>query len=327
MLNSRLKNRIAYGGLGTIDLFKRTWKDLSEYIHLECDGVDITPRLKELKLHCILFHNITYYAGGTIPWGSESTGDAMKPSCCDGKIEVLGFTTATLAALQMGGKGERLAQCSEVNVLTYKAIPMQVDGEPCLLAASRIHLTFHSKVPMLRREKKLAFIANLARRNTRHDRKDSQAQSTSVIVQMSVNVVARLDYDAYKDSFERLKNTGFEIGVINLESECDLDVARVLIQKLLDDHPCLPYEPSKDWRFLDYITNAEEGTFRVPRAQEHVHSISDISNPDDCLLILDDVFPSITSSDTSLQQQSIMQRRIRETLRIVLSSDAKETHL
>uniref|UniRef100_A0A0K0CXM5 Septin-type G domain-containing protein n=1 Tax=Angiostrongylus cantonensis TaxID=6313 RepID=A0A0K0CXM5_ANGCA len=223
----------------------------------------------------------------------------------------------------MGGKGERLAQCSEVNVLTYKAIPMQV--------------------PMLRREKKLAFIANLARRNTRHERKDSQAQSTSVIVQISINVVARLDYDTYKDSFERLKNTGFEIGVINLESECDLDVARVLIQKLLDDHPCLPYEPSKDWRFLDCehlklyvkksspifadITNAEEGTFRVPRAQEHVHSISDISNPDDCLLILDDVFPSITASDASLQQQSIMQRRIRETLRIVLSSDAEETHL
>lgn len=35
MLNSRLKNRIAYGGLGTIDLFKRTWKDLSEYMTLE----------------------------------------------------------------------------------------------------------------------------------------------------------------------------------------------------------------------------------------------------------------------------------------------------
>ncbi|VDM72133.1 unnamed protein product, partial [Strongylus vulgaris] len=35
MLNSRLKNRIAYGGLGTIDLFKRSWKDLSEFVYLE----------------------------------------------------------------------------------------------------------------------------------------------------------------------------------------------------------------------------------------------------------------------------------------------------
>lgn len=92
MLNSRLKNRIAYGGLGTIDLFKRSWKDLSDYITLECDGQDVTYKIKEMKLHCILFHNITYYAGGTIPWGDSDP----KPSCCDGKVEVLGFTTATL---------------------------------------------------------------------------------------------------------------------------------------------------------------------------------------------------------------------------------------
>jgi hypothetical protein len=30
---------------------------------------------------------------------------------------------------------------------------MQVDGEPCLLGPSLIHLSFHNKVPMLRREK------------------------------------------------------------------------------------------------------------------------------------------------------------------------------
>lgn len=96
MLNSRFKNRIAYGGLGTIDLFKRTWKDLSEYITIECDDVDITPRIREFKFHCVLFHNITYYAGGTVPWGSDSSDEWLKPSSCDGNIEVLGFTTATL---------------------------------------------------------------------------------------------------------------------------------------------------------------------------------------------------------------------------------------
>uniref|UniRef100_A0A915MM72 Diacylglycerol kinase accessory domain-containing protein n=1 Tax=Meloidogyne javanica TaxID=6303 RepID=A0A915MM72_MELJA len=103
MLNSRLKNRLAYGGLGTIDLFKRAWKDLSEYITVECDGVDITPKIREFKFHCILFHNISFYAGGTVPWGQggdgvqESCGEVFsRPSPCDGKIEVLGFTTATL---------------------------------------------------------------------------------------------------------------------------------------------------------------------------------------------------------------------------------------
>jgi diacylglycerol kinase (ATP) len=133
MLNSRFKNRIAYAGLGTIDLFKRTWKGLSEFFTIECDGVDISVNIREAKLHCVLFHNITYYAGGTTPWpiGSNSSSEEyLKPSSCDGKIEVLGFTSATLAALQMGGKGERIAQCSKVYVVTLKPILMQVGGEP-----------------------------------------------------------------------------------------------------------------------------------------------------------------------------------------------------
>ncbi|KAK6013641.1 hypothetical protein OSTOST_21040, partial [Ostertagia ostertagi] len=166
-------------------------------------------------------------------------------------------------------------------------------------------------------------------------------QSTSLIVHLPVIVVGRHDYDTYKDAIERLKDTAFEIGVISLESESDLDVARALIQKLLDDHPCLPYEPGKEWRFLDYVTNAEEGTFRVSRAQERVQSVSDICNPDECLLILDDAFPSITTRSAAIGSDlvfappvgapqpphSMMQRRISETLRIVLSSEAQETHL
>lgn len=48
----------------------------------------------------------------------------------------------------MGGKGERIAQCSKVRVITAKPIPMQVDGEPCLLAPSVIKLGFHSKVSL-----------------------------------------------------------------------------------------------------------------------------------------------------------------------------------
>ncbi|CAD6193988.1 unnamed protein product [Caenorhabditis auriculariae] len=345
MLNSRLKNRIAYGGLGTIDLFKRSWKDLSEFITLECDGVDVTGRIKELKLHCILFHNITYYAGGTIPWGTDNS-DA-KTSCCDGKVEVLGFTTATLATLQMGGKGERIAQCSRVRVVTQKPIPMQVDGEPCLLAPSIIHLNFHSKVPMLRREKKTPCTPNLMRRNTRADKRDSQVQSTSLIMQLPVIVVGRTDYDTYKDCFERLKDTAYEIGIINVEAEAELDAARGLIQRLLVEHSSLPYEPDKNWRFLDYVSNSDEGTFRVSRQQETLQSVSDVCNPDECVLILDHAFPSITdrsaeelfhppasacpppppSQNTTRSQHHHGGRRISETLRIVLSSDAQETHL
>uniref|UniRef100_A0A914RK17 Diacylglycerol kinase n=1 Tax=Parascaris equorum TaxID=6256 RepID=A0A914RK17_PAREQ len=131
-----------------------TGEELSEAAPIRrCSTVDLKTG-SPTEFHCILFQNITYYAGGTIPWGSDDD-ENTKPSSCDGKIEVLGFTTATLAALQMGGKGERIAQCSHVNISTSKAIPMQVDGEPCLLAPS---------VPMLRREKKLLNMPTAARR-------------------------------------------------------------------------------------------------------------------------------------------------------------------
>ncbi|CAD5215101.1 unnamed protein product [Bursaphelenchus xylophilus] len=354
MLNSRFKNRIAYGGLGTIDLFKRTWKDLSEFITIECDGVDITHKIREFKFHCVLFHNISYYAGGTIPWGSDSNEEWLKPSSCDGKIEVLGFTTATLAALQMGGKGERIAQCSKVRVVTLKPIPMQVDGEPCLLAPSIIKMNFHSKVPMLKRDKKVVCTPAVTRKAVRNSRSglDSATANTSVFMHVPVIVVGRHDYDMYRDSIDRLKDTGFEIGVISLEAETELSYARNTIQKLLCEHPMLPYEPGPDWRFLDYVSNSEEGTFRISRHQEHNHSISDVCNLDECIILLDDAFPSMTARSSAIGHDlvftpskvtvpttisydpgkpvtpnTLSQRRISETLRIVLSSDAQETHL
>lgn len=57
--NSRLRNRMFYGQAGGKDLLQRKWKDLCNYVHLECDGKDYTGRLKELKVHSVLFLNIS----------------------------------------------------------------------------------------------------------------------------------------------------------------------------------------------------------------------------------------------------------------------------
>src|SRR5699024_505129 len=59
--NSRLRNRMFYGQAGGKDLLQRKWKDLCNYVNLECDGVDYTGRLKELKVHSVLFLNIPRY--------------------------------------------------------------------------------------------------------------------------------------------------------------------------------------------------------------------------------------------------------------------------
>ncbi|KAL3104821.1 hypothetical protein niasHT_024020 [Heterodera trifolii] len=434
MLNSRFKNRIAYGGLGTIDLFKRTWKDLSEYINVECDGVDITSKIREFKFHCILFHNISFYAGGTVPWGAgdgvqENCGEVFsRPSPCDGKIEVLGFTTATLAALQMGGKGERIAQCSKVRIETSKPIPMQVDGEPCLLGPSLIHLSFHNKVPMLRREKfarppgsvpcnNIVSMGQNRRKSSQNSSANSSVAggvvggcgtattvpttaiangtvltghcanfrasvspegplfaaafasscaavggmgaaasppSSTMLLDVPVVVVGRHDYDTYRDSVERLKDTGFELGLLNVEAETELVQLRPHIQQMMCEHQILPYDPGPDWRFLDYVSNAEEGTFRVSRHQEQSRTVADVctleaeegTSSRAGIFILDDAFPSMSARAAAIgghelvftpakmsvvptvaDRRTMIRRRISETLRIVLANDAPETHL
>lgn len=57
------------------------------------------------------------------------------------------------AALQVGGHGERLTQCREVVLTTSKAIPVQVDGEPCKLAASCIHIALRNQATMVQKAK------------------------------------------------------------------------------------------------------------------------------------------------------------------------------
>lgn len=56
--NSRLRNKMFYGQAGGKDLLKRKWKNLAELVTLEVDGKDITAKLKEHKVHAIVFLNI-----------------------------------------------------------------------------------------------------------------------------------------------------------------------------------------------------------------------------------------------------------------------------
>lgn len=58
------------------------------------------------------------------------------------------------ATLQVGGHGERLHQCKEVTLTTFKSIPMQVDGEPCKLAPSVIHISLRNQANMVQKAKR-----------------------------------------------------------------------------------------------------------------------------------------------------------------------------
>jgi diacylglycerol kinase (ATP) len=50
-----------YGQAGGKDLLRRKWKDLAEFVTLECDGKDLTNKLKDHKVHAIVFLNIPRY--------------------------------------------------------------------------------------------------------------------------------------------------------------------------------------------------------------------------------------------------------------------------
>ncbi|KAI5087088.1 diacylglycerol kinase zeta isoform X8 [Silurus meridionalis] len=149
------------------DFLMGSSKDLAKHIKVviinlvltealfQCDGVDLTSKVQELKLQCLVFLNIPRYCAGTMPWGNPSEHHDFEPQRHDdGYIEVIGFTMTSLATLQVGGHGERLNQCREVTLTTYKSIPMQVDGEPCKLAPSTIHISLRNQANMVQKTKR-----------------------------------------------------------------------------------------------------------------------------------------------------------------------------
>ena len=76
----------------------------------------------------------------------------------DSKIEVIALDNLDMALLRLGGSGCCITQCKNAVIRTKKAIPMQVDGEPCLLKPATIQIGLDSssagQAKMLKRDKK-----------------------------------------------------------------------------------------------------------------------------------------------------------------------------
>jgi diacylglycerol kinase (ATP) len=48
-----------------------------------------------------------------------------------------------------GGTGYPIAQASNIRIITTKELPIQIDGEPCLLVPSEINITRKNKTAMI----------------------------------------------------------------------------------------------------------------------------------------------------------------------------------
>lgn len=133
---SRTRNLLFYGLEGGKDLFKQQWRNLMDFVSIECDGEDYTQRLKAYGTHSVLFLNIKSYAGGTRPWNRKNGPQDMN----DGLLEVVAIDNLDLAILHAGGSGASVCQCRTAVIRTKKPVPMQVDGEPSLMQPCTIQI-------------------------------------------------------------------------------------------------------------------------------------------------------------------------------------------
>uniref|UniRef100_A0A7N8YJ14 Diacylglycerol kinase n=1 Tax=Mastacembelus armatus TaxID=205130 RepID=A0A7N8YJ14_9TELE len=287
--NSRFRNKMFYAGTAFSDFLSGSSKDLAKHIRVVCDGTDLTAKVQELKLQCLLFLNIPRYCAGTMPWGHPSEHQDFEPQRHDdGCIEVIGFTMTSLATLQVGGHGERLHQCKEVTLTTSKSIPMQVDGEPCKLAPSIIHINLRNQANMVQKAKRRISMPHL-----------NDQQPVPEQLQIRVSRISMEAYEALHYDKDQLKEASTPLGVITVPGDSDLETCRLHIERLQDnlDQDCdtvkclTSQKLSMKWCFLDCTT--ADRFYRIDRAQEHLNYVTEISQEE--LYILD---PELVAKET-----------------------------
>ncbi|XP_054055804.1 diacylglycerol kinase zeta isoform X2 [Rissa tridactyla] len=277
--NSRFRNKMFYAGTAFSDFLTGSSKDLAKHVKLVCDGTDLTSKIQDLKPQCLVFLNIPRYCAGTMPWGNPGEHHEFEPQRHDdGCIEVIGFTMTSLAALQVGGHGERLCQCRQVVLTTSKAIPMQVDGEPCKLAASCIHISLRNQANMVQKTK---------RRNSMPLLNDQQPVPERLRIRVSR--ISMRDYEALHYDKEKLKEASVPLGIIVVPGDSDLELCRTQIERLQEEgdgakpKTLSSQKLSPKWCFLDSTT--ADRFYRIDRAQEHLNYVTEISQ--DELYVLD----------------------------------------
>lgn len=251
--NSRIRNKMFYTQAGGKDLILRKWRQLTDHITVHCDGKDITPKLKELKVHSVVFSNIPSYSSGTRPWNRQCGEQKLD----DGFIEVIGLTTYQLPLIQAGGHGHCITQCRTARIITRKTIPMQVDGEAVRVNPATIELSLLNQAKLLAKRKSGSKVS-------------SEGLSPS-LMKVGVSRISMKDYELFYCDKEKLKELAKSFGEIKVDNFADLEVVRKHVATIQEAHqPRLV----PDWCFLDCVT--AERFFRIDQGQESIHFLLDI---------------------------------------------------
>uniref|UniRef100_A0A671X9K5 Diacylglycerol kinase n=1 Tax=Sparus aurata TaxID=8175 RepID=A0A671X9K5_SPAAU len=287
--NSRFRNKMFYAGAAFSDFLQRSSRDLSKHVR-----VVVSVNTLSLSLYC----------AGTMPWGNTGDHRDFEPQRHDdGCIEVIGFTMASLAALQVGGHGERLHQCREVVLTTFKTVPVQVDGEPCRLAPSTLRISLRNQANMVQKSKRRTSVPLLNDPHAVPDR-----------LRLRVNRISLQEYDRLQYDKERLRDIlsslstclclpAIPVGIVVVRGDCDLETCRLYIDRLQEAmfvSLCLQDECrgvprtsstsrlSPNWSFLDCEF------LSAVCLQEHLHFVTEICQ--DEVFILDHEGPTVNQA-------------------------------
>ncbi|XP_056280736.1 diacylglycerol kinase iota isoform X3 [Pseudoliparis swirei] len=346
--NSRFRNKMFYAGAAFSDFLQRSSRDLSKHVRVVCDGTDLTPKIQELKFQCIVFLNIPRYCAGTMPWGNTGDHRDFEPQRHDdGCIEVIGFTMASLAALQVGGHGERLHQCREVVLTTFKTVPVQVDGEPCRLAPSTLRISLRNQANMVQKSKRRTSVpllndiqkvcaADLRRLSAPPD-SFSVPHAVPDRLRLRVNRIGLHEYDRLQYDKERLRDISSPVGIVVVRGDCDLETCRLYIDRLQEDLHQAPsaghrvhYQDesrgprtsstsrlSPSWSFLD--STSADRFYRIDKAQEHLHFVTEICR--DEVFILDHEGPTVSPGSSTTMPDLV----VEPTASVSLTPDEQDT--
>ncbi|XP_076324259.1 diacylglycerol kinase eta-like isoform X3 [Tachypleus tridentatus] len=151
---SRTKNLMWYGVLGGKELWQRSFRNLEQRVHLECDGY----RIPLPSLQGIVVLNILSYGGGSNFWGGTKNDDVFCSPAFDDKIlEVVAvFGTVQMAASRvMNLQHHRIAQCHSVkiSIIGDEGVPVQVDGEAWVQPPGYIHIIHKNRTQILCRNR------------------------------------------------------------------------------------------------------------------------------------------------------------------------------
>lgn len=316
---SRIVNKLIYIRAGSSELIKRTFADMADYINLKCDGVDFTDLIRKRSFVAVVVLNIPSYGAGTTPWGKPHS-DIYKPQKFDdGLLEVFCVTQLQLSKLYLGGTGERICQARQVVLHLHKALPVQVDGEPCLLNPSIISITHKTRAVMIANLKDVSQVCSPYSSSTAHI-----ADSSNVVnIALMKVVLSSTETDLFK--------TAVNLGVLNTKYTTTLSDLRIQIFEhakylanagsKLNPHASL----CPNWSFIGLIPNRENEFYQVLPYQEDQMCVKDIASKNNnagSILLLEIEYNDIRQPEIGPSRGSIIPQLSLQDISPSHSSDS-----